>query len=333
MQAGRNGGSPADYRLGSVYAIITAALYATQEPFSFLAANRLSVIQFVGLTQVALLVSLPLLLARTTSRSDFVTLFRQPGSYWRLAVIFAVGMTGLLLYNVGLSRAHPIIVSAILNLSPFWAAMVALILARVPIPVSVAVFFSCFAGAFLGAMAVAWSQIGGDGASTLSALAENALHGTWVYAIPVPLCSALGGTLVGKWFSRYDESAAIAANFVTANVLLIPACFLILYWRSELRFEQPLAIALMIAGTITAGSIGRVVYQIALTVTDADNGFVTMFLNLVPALTALISLALSWWIEALHFNFDPMFFVGLALIVAALVIFSLRSWRQPARRA
>jgi hypothetical protein len=33
----------------------------------------------------------------------------------------------------------------------------------------------------------------------------------------------------------------------------------------------------MIAGTIIAASLGRVLYQIALNVTGADNGFVTMF--------------------------------------------------------
>ena len=34
-----------------------------------------------------------------------------------LAIIFAIGMSGLLLYNVGLSNAHPIIISAILRIS------------------------------------------------------------------------------------------------------------------------------------------------------------------------------------------------------------------------
>jgi hypothetical protein len=200
-----------------------------------------------------------------------------------------------------------------------------------PVP-GLAGFFSCFAGAFIGAMAVAWSQIGDAGKPTISELADNVLHGSWVYAIPVPLCSALGGTLVGKWLSKYDESAAIAANFLFGNVLLIPACLFILYWRNELQFDQLAAIILMIVGTIIAASVGRVIYQIALTVTGGDNGFVTMFLNLVPALTALISLILSWWIADLHFVVDPMFFFGLALVAAALVLFSLKSWRQPAPR-
>ena len=81
-------------------------------------------------------------------------------NYGYLGIIFAIGLTGLLLYNFGLSNAHPIIISAILNLSPFWAALVALVLAGVPIPISRATFFGCFAGAFIGAMAVAWSQLG-----------------------------------------------------------------------------------------------------------------------------------------------------------------------------
>ena len=211
-------------------------------------------------------------------------------NYGYLGIIFAIGLTGLLLYNFGLSNAHPIIISAILNLSPFWAALVALVLAGVPIPISRATFFGCFAGAFIGAMAVAWSQLGDKDTSNLSQLTDSFLHGSWIYAIPVPLASALGGTLVGKWFGAYDESAAIAANFLTANVILIPGCLVLLYWRNELNFDQLGPILLMIFGTIVAASLGRVMYQIALTVTGGDNGFVTMFLNLVPALTAFISL-------------------------------------------
>jgi len=322
-----------NYRLGSLYSVITAFLYATQEPFSFPAAKRLSTMQFVCLTQVALLVSIPLLTSRAASRHDFFALLRAPTNYGYLAVIFAIGMSGLLLYNVGLSNAHPIIISAILNLSPFWAALVALLIAKVPIPLSPAIFSSCFAGAFIGAMVVAWSQIGDANKPTISQLADNALHGSWVYAIPVPLCSALGGTLIGKWFANYDESAAIAANFLVANLLLIPACVLILYWRNELQFDQLVAIVLMIVGTIVAASVGRVFYQIALTVTGGDNGFVTMFFDLVPALTALISLLLSWWIADLHFVLDPMFFFGSVVIAASLLIFSLKSWSEPAPRS
>ena len=324
--------SSINYPLGSLYSVITAFLYATQEPFSFPAARHLNTLQFVALTQISLLVSIPLLLSRPTSRRDFVALFRKPINYGYLAVIFAIGMTGLLLYNFGLSNAHPIIISAILNLSPFWAALVALVLARVPIPISGATFFGCFAGAFTGAMAVAWSQFADAGMSTIGQLADNFVHGSWVYAIPVPLCSALGGTLVGKWLASYDESAAIAANFLTANVILIPGCLAILYWRNELNFDQLEPVLLMIFGTIVAASVGRVMYQVALTITGGDNGFVTMFLNLVPALTALISLALSHWIADEHFAINPPFFLGSAVIAASLVLFSLKSWRQPARR-
>jgi drug/metabolite transporter (DMT)-like permease len=328
----RQSASSINYQLGSLYSVITAFLYATQEPFSFPAARHLNTLQFVALTQVSLLVSLPLLLSRAKSRRDFAALLRKPINYGYLAVIFAIGMSGLLLYNFGLSNAHPIIISAILNLSPFWAALVALVLAGVPIPISRATFFGCFAGAFTGAMAVAWSQLSDAGMSTIGQLADNFVHGSWIYAIPVPLCSALGGTLVGKWFASYDESAAIAANFLTANVILIPGCLAILYWRGELQFDQLSPILLMIFGTIVAASLGRVMYQIALTVTGGDNGFVTMFLNLVPALTALISFILSHWIADLHFVIDPVFFVGSAVIAASLVLFSLKSWRQPARR-
>jgi drug/metabolite transporter (DMT)-like permease len=324
-----------NYRLGSLYALFTAFLYSVQEPFSFPAARHFTTLQFVCLTQIALLISIPLLMLRhPNSGRDFIALFRDSSNYGKLAVIFAIGMTGLLLYNFGLSNAHPIIISAILNLLPFWAAIVALLIMRVAIPVSPPVFFGCFAGAFIGAMAVAWSQLDASSKTGTSELIDNFLHGSWLYALPVPVCSALGGTLVGKWFAKYDESAAVAAQFFTANLVLIPTTVFILYQRSELRFDdQFTAIILMIIGTIIAASVGRVFYQIALTVTGGDNGFVTMFLNLVPALTALVSLVMSPWIADLHFAADLLFFLGLALIAASLLLFSWKSWGQPSRPA
>jgi hypothetical protein len=317
-----------NYKLGSLYAVVTALLLSTQEPFSFLAAKQLSVTQFVFLTQVALLISIPLLLARTTSRSDLMALLGDASNYAKLGVLFALGMSGLLLFKLALSNAHPIIISAVINLQPFWAALAALLIARVPIPVSPTIFSGCLIAGFLGAMAVAWSQVGEADRPDLAQLADSALHGTWLYAVPVPICSALGGTLVGKWFARYDESAAIAANFLVSTFLLVPAAGFILYLRSDLYFGQAVPILLMIAGTVIAASIGRVLYQIALSATGNDNGFVTMFFLLIPALTALISLVLSRWIAALHFAVSLMFYVGLATVSMSLLFFSLKSWGQ-----
>jgi drug/metabolite transporter (DMT)-like permease len=321
-----------NYKLGSIYSIITALLLSTQEPFSFLAAKRLSVIQFVFLTQVALLISIPLLTARTTSRRDLILLLGNAANYGKLGVIFAVGMIGLLLFKLGLSNAHPIIISAIINLQPFWAALVALLIAKVPIPVSPAIFFGCLISAFLGAMAVAWSQVGEADRPDLRQLADSALHGTWLYAIPVPVCTALGGTLVCKWFAKYDESAAIAMNFLVSALVLIPSTGFILYRQHDLHFGSVLPVILMITGTIVAASVGRVLYQVALNVTGADNGFVTMFFLLIPALTALISLPLSWWIADLHFSVSLMFYIGLAVVSASLLFFSLKSWGEPPRQ-
>ena len=59
-----------NYKLGSIYAVVTALLLSVQEPFSFLAAKRLSLTQFVFLTQVALVMSIPLLIAHEKSRRD-----------------------------------------------------------------------------------------------------------------------------------------------------------------------------------------------------------------------------------------------------------------------
>ena len=96
--------SSINYRLGSLYSVITAFLYAMQEPFSFPAARHLSTLQFVCLTQIALLASVPLLMSQPSSRRDFVALLRKPANYGYLAVLFAIGISGLLLYNLGLSN-------------------------------------------------------------------------------------------------------------------------------------------------------------------------------------------------------------------------------------
>ena len=321
-----------NYKLGSLYAVATALLVSVQEPFSFLAAKLLSVVQFVFLTQVALVMSIPLLMANGKSRRDLVLLLGNAANYFKFGVLFLIGMAGLLLFKLGLSNAHPIIISAIINLQPFFAALVALLIAKVPIPVSPTIFFACLISAFLGAMAIAWSQVGVANRPELSQLAESAMHGTWLYAVPVPICSALGGTLICKWFAKYDESAAIAANFAVSALLLIPAAGLFLFWRSELNFGQIVPVILMIAGTIVAASVGRVLYQVALSVTGADNGFVTMFFLLIPALTALISIPLSWWVADLHFAVSWMFYAGLFVVSASLLFFSLKSWGQPARQ-
>jgi hypothetical protein len=299
-----------NYKLGSIYAVLTALLLSVQEPFSFLAAKRLSLTQFVFLTQVALVMSIPLLIVHEKSRRDLVLLMGSAANYYKFGILFLIGMIGLFLFKLGLSNAHPIIISAIINLQPFFAALVALLIARVPIPVSPAIFFGCL----------------------VSQLAESAMHGTWLYAIPVPICSALGGTLVCKWFAKYDESAAIAANFFVSALVLIPVAGFILYWRSGLDFGQIVPVILMIAGTIVAASVGRVLYQIALSVTGNDNGFVTMFFLLIPALTALISIPLSWWISDLHFAVSWMFYVGLVVVSASLLFFSLKCWGQPDRQ-
>ena len=330
MQPPRSQKPRTNYQLGSIYALVTALFLSVQEPFSFLAAKRLTVTQFVFLTQVALLMSIPLLVARGKSRRDLVLLLGNAANYRKLGALFSIGIIGLLLFKLALSNAHPIIISAIINLQPFFAALVALIIARVPIPVSPTIFFGCLISAFLGAMLVAWSQVGEANRPDLSQLAESAMHGTWLYAIPVPICTALGGTLVCKWFAKYDESAAIAANFFVSAVILIPVVGFFLYWRSELHFGQAVPVILMMAGTIIAASVGRVLYQIALSVTGNDNGFVTMFFLLIPALTALISFALSWWISDLHFAVSWMFYVGLVVVSTSLLFFSLKSWAQSA---
>jgi hypothetical protein len=74
-------------------------------------------------------------------------------------------------------------------------------------------------------------------------------------------------------------------------VILIPSMLFLSGLRSESytnAADLP-AITLLLLGTVLAAAAGRVVYQMALTATNSDNGFVSMFLLLVPAVTCLVS--------------------------------------------
>jgi hypothetical protein len=291
--------------LGSAYGLAASVLIAAQAPLSSPAAKHLSVVQFVFLTQVGLLASVPLLLISQESRRDLVSALTN---YGKLAAIFAVSTAGLVLYNVSLSQAHPVVVVAILSLAPFWGALVALIVSRTPIPVSPFVFFACLVAAFVGAMAVAWSQAQDD-----SGLVAQLLRGTWLFALPIPIFTVLSASLMAKWFSNLNVSGAVAANILVGCIVLIPATVILLIARNEAIFANLEVMLLMIAGIILADAIGRVFYQKALNVTDDDNGFVTMFQNLEPAIAALISFCLAPWIEGLRFEADWGFFIGLGL--------------------
>ena len=309
-----------------MYALATAALLATQEPFSAMAAKRLPLLSFLCLTQFALLTSVPLLIAGSASRRDFSALLSAPRNLGKLLLLFLIGVSGLLLYNLGLRNAHPIIISAILNLSPFWAALVAKLISGKAIPVSPLVFWSCFLVAFFGAMLITVSQLNGGKGLSVAEVWQSLAPGSWKYAIPVPVFFALSGTLVGHWFRRINETAIIAANFLVSAGVLVPITLALgRSWPVPRDSEGHLAALLLLFGTLAAAAAGRVLYQMALTVTENDNGFVTMYFLFVPCLSSLVSFVLSTWVSDLHLIVGPLFFIGLALVGAPLLIFSLKA--------
>ena len=319
-----------DYGLGILYAIATAALLALQEPFSALAARTLSSLDFMALTQLALLLSLPFLIWRRASRRDFAAILLDVRQWPKLAVIFLIGLAGLSLYDIGLSIAHPIITAAVLNLSPFWAALIAYAVSRRSISISPWAFWLAFAVAFCGATAIAWSQMKIDHQALAQDVIAGLIRCKWIYALPVPAFFALSGTLVYQWFSDYDEAAAIGANFSVSALVLLPAAaigFALGQAPSHLSEQSVVAIVLLLAGTLAASAVGRLLYQLALTETKNDNGAVTMFFLLVPAISALISWPLSRWIPTLSFIPGPAFVVGMALVSGPLVVLAYVSRR------
>jgi drug/metabolite transporter (DMT)-like permease len=319
-----------DYRSGTFYAIATAFLVSFQAPFSALAARTLGSLDFMAFTQLALLFSIPLMILQADTRRDFAAIVFGIRHWPKLAVIFLVGAAGLRLYDVGLSSTHPIITAAVLNLTPFWAALIAFVVSKRSISAPPFAFFACFLLGFCGAMAVAWSQIDVDSKILARDVIYSFIHSKWIYALPTPAFFALGGTLVYQLFPDFDEPAAIAANFVVSSLVLIPIAALTSDFGQAPHLNQAstMAVLLLLVGTLAGSAAGRVFYQMALTATKNDNGYVTMFFLLIPALTALTSFTLSRWIPGLQFFPSILFFAGLALVTIALGVLSLASWRR-----
>jgi hypothetical protein len=71
----------------------------------------------------------------------------------------------------------------------------------------------------------------------------------------------------------------------------------------------------------------------ALTVTDNNNGFVSIFFLLIPAFTCLLSLWMSRWISELKFTVGPLFFLGLGLIAAPILVFLGQSQKGSSDRS
>jgi drug/metabolite transporter (DMT)-like permease len=315
---------------GGLYALATAALLATQAPLSLLGAKRLSVAEFISVTELVLLLCVPFMLRTQRSREHFLALISSVSNLGKFGVLLLIGLIGIVLYAFGLGRGHPIVISAVLNLDPFWAAIIAYLVAGKKIPTSFLTFTLCLAAAFVGAMLLAISQ-----ADTPSLSLEIFDSGSLLaagLALPVPVLWALSGSLVGKWFADIDESACIAVTFITAAAVVVPVTLAMAYAQSSLRITTDLlpAIALLAAGTILATGFGRVLYQKSLTVTDNNNGFVSIFFLLIPAFTCLLSLWMSRWISELKFTVGPLFFLGLGLIAAPILVFLWQSQQRSA---
>lgn len=318
--------------IGAAYAMAAALCIAVQHPFSTLAARKLSASQFVCVTQFALVIATVIALLSGKTRSDFRKIVTSLSSASKVLALCLLGLAGVLAYEISLSDANPILIAAVLNLEPFWAAIVSRMFTGKGLPTSKLIFVGCFAVAFVGALMIAWSQAAASDASPLQSLAKAAAHGGWLFAIPVPIFYALSGTLVGKWFPRFDESAPLAAIFAMSALVLIPSTAVISNARSEGAPDASAlpAALLLIIGTFVSAALGRFVYQKALTATSNDNGYVSVFLLAIPAITCLLSAPMSLWIPELKFVFDTSFLVGMVLVAAPILAFTIAAARSSA---
>jgi drug/metabolite transporter (DMT)-like permease len=162
-----------EYKIGAFYSLATAGLLATQHPFSILAAKQISIAKFIFFTEIVLLLSVPCMLLTAEKRRDFRALISSLKNLARFFALLVIGLLGVLLYNVGLGKSHPIVIAAVLNLAPFWAAIVALVVSKKAIPTSWFVFSGCLLVAFAGAMMIAISQSAGGASASQMSFAQS----------------------------------------------------------------------------------------------------------------------------------------------------------------
>jgi drug/metabolite transporter (DMT)-like permease len=314
--------------IGGLYALTTAALLATQAPLSFLGAKQLSVAEFIAVTELVLLLCVPFMIWTRGSREQFLALLSSASNLAKFSVLLLIGLVGIVLYAFGLGRGHPVVIAAVLNLDPFWAAVIAYLVAGKRIPTSLLTFILCLIVSFVGAMLLAISQA--DAQSIGLQMFDSGSFLALALALPVPILWALSGSLVGKWFSDFDDYACVAVTFVMAAVVVVPVTLAIAYAQSGLQVSTDVlpALALLALGTVLATGFGRVLYQRSLTITDHNNGFVSVFFLLIPAFTCLLSLAMAPWIKELKFPVGPLFFLGLGLVAAPILVFLWQSQRK-----
>jgi drug/metabolite transporter (DMT)-like permease len=202
---------------------------------SFLGAKQLNVPEFIAVTEIVLLLCVPFMLRTRRSRQDFVTMTRSVSNLGKFGVLLLIGLIGIVLYAIGLGKGHPIIIAAVLNLDPFWAAIVAYLVAGKKMPTSWLPFAFCLVVAVAGAMLLALSQTK-DQSMSLQMFSSDSLVAA-ALALPVPVLWALSGSLVGKWFSNFDEAACTAVTFTTAAVVVVPIALAIALAAVGLRFE------------------------------------------------------------------------------------------------
>jgi drug/metabolite transporter (DMT)-like permease len=97
---------------------------------SLLGAKRLSVAEFIGVTELVVLLCVPFMLRTQRSRVHFRALISSVWNLGKFGVLLLIGQAGIVLYAFCLSRGHSIVVSAVLNLDPFWAAIIAYLIAE-----------------------------------------------------------------------------------------------------------------------------------------------------------------------------------------------------------
>ncbi len=183
--------------LGAAYAVATAAALA-QSPLSLLAAERPSVPEFIGVTELTLLACVPFMIQAPHSWRDFRCLALSASNMEKFAILLLIGLAGIVLYALGLGRGHPIMIATVLNLDPFWAAVIAWLVAGKEIPTTARTFALCLVVAFAGAMLLALSQADARSVSFQS-LDSGSLLGAGL-ALPIPVLRALSGSFVTKSF-------------------------------------------------------------------------------------------------------------------------------------
>lgn len=274
------------------FGVLAALAYATQHPLQqpllrdF--ADQLDSVAFAVLSGelVGVLVVLGLVLFRG-SRSEIFRLFMEPRVHLKLLAIATLNSLSLVFYFVAIRTYDVVPVSTILNLFPFYALIVSVLIWKAkPNRSSILIF---------GGVAVSILTIGAsDENQTFSSSVMR-----FLLVSSVPIIFSVVNIAKAKWFQGYRTVTYISVVAVFDAVIFVPATLFLLCTSDSFEiyqvFRMPSLLSAFCVGAVLSGFLAQYLLQKAFQANTSRVDYATAPFFMIPILSGLIGVALGFF--------------------------------------